>query len=124
MKKEEVNTRAEKIKLLNDLRTGKTNVNEVFPILPEYWVYKKGIYSRGDQELNEDEFKALKKRKGKNWLFTVWKLNDPKDIGSKVIETFGNCENYEWPKYAPPPLDEKQLDKICLALNQSETNAK
>jgi hypothetical protein len=82
MTQAKINTRSEKIKLLNDLKTGKVNINEVFPVLPEHWVYEKskGIYSRGDQEINEDEFKVMKKRKGKDWLFSIWKLNDPKDI--------------------------------------------
>ena len=119
MTQTKINTRSEKIKLLNDLKTGKANINEVFPELPEHWVFEKsrGIYSRGDQELNEGGFMVMKKRKGKDWLFNIWKLNDIIGGEGKIVETVSNCENFEWPKYGPPPLDEKQLDKICSALN-------
>ena len=118
MKKEVMNTRAEKIKLLNDLRTGKANIDEVFPVLPEHWVYEKsrGIYSRGDIELNEGEFKALTKRKGGNWLFSICKLNDIIGDQGKRMEILSNCEDYKRPFDGPPPLDKKQVDKILSAL--------
>jgi len=114
-------TREEKIKLLNDLKTGKVKVQEVFPKLPEHWVYEKSrsIYSRGDQELNEDEFKALKKRKGKDWLFYIWELNDMIGAEGEPIETVSNCKDFEWPKSGQRPLDDKQVKKIIAVLRQS-----
>ena len=118
MKKDSLNIRAEKIKLLNNLRTGKANINDIFPVLPEHWIYEKsrGIYSRGDIELNEDEFKALKKRKGENWLFSICKLNDIIGDQGKRMEILSNCNDYKWPFDGPPPLDEKQVKKIISTI--------
>lgn len=126
MKKDSLNIRAEKIKLLNNLRTGKTKINDIFPVLPEHWIYEKnrGIYSRGDIELNEDEFKALKKSKRENWLFSICKLNDIIGDQGKRIEIFSNCQDYKWSFDGPAPLDEKQVKKIISALRKSKINAK
>jgi len=52
----------------------------------------------------------MKKRKGKDWLFTVWKLNDIKNEEGKPIGMFGNYENYGWPS----------LNSFCMQMIKLE----
>ena len=118
-------TRAEKIKLLNDLKTGKANINEVFPVLPEHWVFEKsrGVYSRGDQELNEGEFKALQTRKGKNYQFIITEIISTVVKHRELLKTYGNYDKESYEKHEltidNPPFDSKQVDKIISALSDS-----
>lgn len=124
MKKDNLDTRAEKIKLLNDLKTGKVNINEVFPALPEHWVYEKSkrIYSRGNKELSEKEFKVLKARKEKICGIVIWEIKDPIGDDHQAIKMHGkdDTKRYDKTQDNPPPLDEKQLNKICSALRNKK----